>query len=104
MRIDVFRIVLRVGLMADRADHPAIERVELIERGPSDRYFVPFDFQPGLARRRSHDLDAFRHHFKPDVVAFENSYFQRAIHLVTLIFSLIWYAWTAMLPLPAFLR
>src|SRR5690606_14915714 len=92
VRVDRVRDAFGIRLMPDRSEHPAVERVELLQRArrqrvserferlASDWHRVPFDFEAAALRRSPHDLDRLGHHFETDVVAFEYSYFQRSFH------------------------
>jgi len=88
MRIDRIGIVPGICLMTDRPQHPAVERVEFIERARrqgvalfikglfADGHWGPVDGEIRFRRCRAHDFDRLRHDLQPDIVAFQNAYSQ----------------------------
>ena len=88
-------VAARIGVVADRAHDPAVERVQglfgdlrqrsavLLMAGLADRQLVPFDGEAGLGGGGLHHLDGFRNDFEADIVAEQNSNFQSSV-LMTL--------------------
>src|SRR4029453_17774331 len=82
------RIVARVGIVADRPHHPAVEFTQsalgrgwqrvamLLVPALADWQRPPFDIEPRTRGGCLHHLDAFRYDFETDVIAQQNSNLQ----------------------------